>query len=67
LLYRAGFKLPNPIEFESNMPVEINITKRDRIIINPATGEVIPRITKGLDISREKDASQEQDESQKAK
>jgi len=60
LLYRAGFKLPNPIEFESNMPVEINITKRDRIIINPATGEVIPRITKGLDVSREKDASQEQ-------
>jgi len=67
LLYRAGFKLPNPIEFESNMSVEINITKRNRIIINPATGEVIPRITKGLDVSREKDASQEQDESQKAK
>lgn len=49
------------------MSVEINITKRNRIIINPATGEVIPRITRGLDVSREKDASQEQDESQKAK
>lgn len=41
------------------MTVEINITKRDRIIINPATGEVVPRITRGLPLNETKDASQE--------
>lgn len=41
------------------MSVEINITKRDRIIINPATGEVVPKITRGLDLNNIKDASQE--------
>lgn len=41
------------------MSVEINVTKRDRIIINPATGEVVPRITRGLPIDKTVDASQE--------
>jgi hypothetical protein len=30
------------------MPVSINITKRDRIYINPFNGQVLPRLTKGL-------------------
>jgi len=30
------------------MAIEINITNRERIFINPLTGERIPRIQKGL-------------------
>jgi len=37
LLYRAGFKLPNPIEFESNMDVLIKeeITKKGGVFFAP--------------------------------
>lgn len=30
------------------MAIEINVTNRERIFINPLTGERIPRIQKGL-------------------
>jgi regulator of sirC expression with transglutaminase-like and TPR domain len=41
LLYRVGLKLLNPIEFESNMPVNINIQKHQYVFIDPATGQSI--------------------------
>lgn len=42
MLYRVGFKLPNPIEFERNMSISENVGKIDKIRIDDDGFEVYP-------------------------